>query len=55
MLTVTNSVVRHTRPVAPHHMTVPAKKDAMDAWEAIKKRIKHDENVSVLERYLLTR
>ena len=55
MLVQQNGTTKHVRPVAPHHVTIPAKADAMKAWENIKKRIKDSDDVRVLDRYLLTR
>ena len=55
MLVAINGTTKHVHPVAPHHVTIPAKADAMQAWENIKKRIKDSDDVRVLDRYLLTR
>jgi hypothetical protein len=55
MLISVNGTTKHASPVAPHNVVVPAKKDAMNAWAQLKKRLKNDEAVALLDRYLLTR
>jgi hypothetical protein len=55
MLVTINGTTKHAAPVAPHNVVVPAKKDAMNAWAQLKKRLKNDEAVALLDRYLLTR
>lgn len=55
MLISNNGVTKHIGKVAPHTVVVPAKQAAMTAWTQLKKRLKNDEAVAILDRYLLTR
>jgi len=55
MLISVNGVIKHVGTTPPQTVTIPSKHDAMRAWEQLKKRIKQDDAVALLERYLLTR
>lgn len=55
MLIAVNGIVKHVGATPPQSVTIPSKNAAMTAWEQLKKRIKQDETVDILNRYLLTR
>jgi hypothetical protein len=55
MLIIINGTVRHVAATPPQNLIIPSKPDAMRAWEQLKKRVKQDNTVAILERYLLTR
>ena len=55
MLISTNGTAKHVAPLQPHYIVVPSRREALQAWENIMKRIKQDTDVEILNRYLLTR
>ncbi len=55
MLHTSNGDTRHVNPAVPHFVKVPSKREVQEAWAQIKKRLKGDENVKLLDQYLSTR
>lgn len=55
MLCAVNGEIRHAKQSVPHTVQVPAIREVERAWAQIKKRLKPDEQVALLDRYLLTR
>ena len=55
MLITDKGIAKHVAPLQPHYIIVPSRREALQAWENIMKRIKQDTDVEILNRYLLTR
>lgn len=55
MLSIDQGKVQHVNKATPHHIQVPSRREVEQAWTIVKKRLKADEYVALLDRYLLTR